>query len=191
MPMILRALLPSSPLASVLTDVNRCIDAKLYYPALLVALTLPEICSALKLDNSVFVKQEHYVPFVDKYTTPAALGCDGLMCYRLRGGIVHRANLAGHNKIGADNIIFTVPESNQWIQGISIVIKNEDGSDNKKAPYFDLKTFCGTLVEAVFAWYEDNQNDPKVKENMENLIRYCPNGLPPYFPQGPVVASGS
>jgi hypothetical protein len=79
-------------LASVLADIQWCIDAKLYYPALLIALTVPEISSALALDNTVFVKAEHYIPFVDKYTTPEALGCDGQMCYRLRGGIVHRAS---------------------------------------------------------------------------------------------------
>jgi hypothetical protein len=36
----------------------------------LTALTVPDICSALELPNSVFVKEKHYVAFVDKYTTP-------------------------------------------------------------------------------------------------------------------------
>lgn len=103
--MKLPALSPFSPLSSILADIQRAIDAKLYYPALLVALTVPEICSALTLDNSVFVKEKHYVAFVDRYTTPKSLGCDGLTCFRLRGGVVHRANLAGHALFDATNVI--------------------------------------------------------------------------------------
>jgi hypothetical protein len=61
----------------------------------------------------------------------------------------------------------------------------------QKGTYFDSASFCYAMREAAFAWYEDHHNDPKVQQNMKNLIRYCPDGLPPYFPRGPVVASGS
>jgi hypothetical protein len=61
----------------------------------------------------------------------------------------------------------------------------------QKGTYFDLTSFCYAMREAAFAWYKDHQNDPKVGQNMKNLIRYCSDGLPPYFPRGPVVASGS
>jgi hypothetical protein len=44
-------------LESILGDMRRAIEARLYYPAVLVALTLPEICAALELPNSVFVRE--------------------------------------------------------------------------------------------------------------------------------------
>ena len=73
----LTSLSPQSPLASVLDDIERSIAAQLYYPGLLVTLTVPEICSALLLDKIAFVNKGHYIAFVNKYTTEPALGIDG------------------------------------------------------------------------------------------------------------------
>lgn len=183
--MNLPALSPFSPLAAVLGDIDRCIQAKLYYPALLVALTVPEICSALALDTGVFVKEKHYVAFVDKYTTPSALGLDGLSCYRLRGGVVHRANAAGHPYLGATHVIFTIPETLGGVHAIGVKMPE------KYAAMFDLVLFSNEMVAAAYRWYEDHQQDPKVAKNMDNLIRYLPNGLHPFVGPGiPIVASG-
>lgn len=139
---------------------------------------------SLSLDNSVFVKEKHYVAFVDKYSTPPELGCDGQTCYRLRGGVIHRANLAGHALIGVTNVIFTLPESTLKVHALSLQV------GDKIAPTFDLILFCKTMMRAAHAWYEDNQNDPKVEANMKNLIRYCENGLAPFVVGQPLVASG-
>lgn len=90
-----------SPLASILIDIERAIAAKLYYPALLVALTVPDMCMALTLPKNDVVKERHYVKFIDTYTTPPELGLSGIYCYRLRGGVVHRADMRGHPKFEA------------------------------------------------------------------------------------------
>jgi hypothetical protein len=185
--MNLPTLSPLSPLYSVLNDIELAIQAKLYYPAVLIALTVPDICSALALPNSVFVKEKHYVAFVDKYTTPPALGLDGQSCYRLRGGVVHRANMAGHGKFGATHVIFTLPGSLASIHALSI-IHRESG---KIAAMFDLADFCGEMIAAAKRWFEEYQDNPTVKENMRNLIRYCPDGLFPFVGGVPVVASGT
>jgi hypothetical protein len=181
----LPALSPLSPLASVLDDIQRAIDARLYYPALLAALTLPEICAALSLDKSVFIKQKHYADFVDKYTTPKELGLDGVDCYRLRGGVVHRASMAGHPDFGPTHVIFTIPETGLPIHALFL----EHGE--KTAAVFDLVTFCVAMVSAARRWYEDHKDDPKVAENMKNLIRFCPRGLHPFLVGAPIVASGA
>jgi hypothetical protein len=175
---------PLSPLASVLIDIERSVNAKLYYPALLVALTVPEICMALKLDKSEFVKERHYVEFVDTYTKPPDLGLSGIDCYRLRGGVVHRANMAGHHKFGATHVLFSIPETAGGLHALSIKV------DEKIAACFDLVQFCQTMVSAANRWYADHKDDRKVKENMQNLIRYCPDGVFPFFNGAPLVASG-
>src|SRR5688500_16628263 len=113
---------------------HRSIEARLHYAALLVALTIHDICSALTLLTSVFVREKHYVAFVNRYTTEAELGLSGLSCYRLRGGIVHRANLAGHDLMSATHVIFTVPESERGVHGLSI----ETESGDKRAAMLDL-----------------------------------------------------
>jgi hypothetical protein len=179
---------PLSPLASILIDIERSIQARIYYPALLVALTLPDICCGLTLPNSDFTNKKQYVAFVDKYTTVPDLGLDGLACYMLRGGVVHRANMAGHPYIGVTNVIFTIPETGHSIHAMQLVVGNP--ASPKKAAMLDLITFCKVMVAAVHAWYADNHAHPTVIKNMDNLIRYCPEGLSPFLGGAPVVASG-
>jgi hypothetical protein len=187
MSMQLPALYPFSPLGLVLADIERAIHAKLYYPALLVTLTLPEICMALTLDKNVFVKEKHYVDFVDKYTTPGPpdfLGLSGIDCYRLRGGVVHRANFAGHPKVDWTHTVFTVPETGGQVHALSIK------ANEKTAAMFSLRLFCDAMIRAVYHWYEDHKDNSKVNEAMNDMIRWCPNGLSPFCGGAPVVASG-
>jgi hypothetical protein len=171
----------------VLNDIERAIEAKLYYPALLVALTIPEICVALTLDKKDFLKEKHYVGFVDKYTTPGGpdgLGMSGLDCYRLRGGVVHRTNFSGHPKVDWTNVIFTVPETGLQIHAMSI------RAPEKLAAMLSLTTFCKAMIAAARKWYDDHKDDPKVAQSMNDMIRWCPTGLPPFVGGAPIVASG-
>ncbi|WP_454617536.1 hypothetical protein [Bradyrhizobium cenepequi] len=177
-------LYPLSPLALVLKDIERAIDARLYYPALLAALTVPEICSALTLEKAVFVRQKHYAAFIDRYTTPSEIGSNGVDIYRLRGGVVHRASMAGHPDFGATHVIFTIPETGAGMHALSI------RAGDKTAAMFDLVTFCRAMIKAAYLWYEEHHSDPKVQENMRHLIRYCPQGLSPFVGGAPVVGCG-
>ena len=172
-------------LGAILRDMNQAIELKLYYPGLLVALTIPEICSALALHKNVFVKQKHYTKFIDDYTKPAELGVNGLDCYRLRGGLVHRANFAGHPKFGATHVVFTTPETVAKMHGFSLV------DDEKIAAMFDIVMFCDAMKIAVQKWYEDNKNNTLVKENLKYLIHARPNGISPFVPGNYVLASGA
>lgn len=171
-------------LETIANDINRAIDARLYYPALLSALTLPEICSALAMDRMQFVKERHYVAFIDTYSSPSELGLGGLDCFRLRGGVVHRADFRGHPYFDATHVLFTTPESGSSMHGFTI------GNGEKSAAMFDLKTFCDAMITAARRWFQDNQNDPKVTENLKNLISFRPNGVSPFVVGLPVVASG-
>lgn len=172
------------PLESILHDIRRSIDAKLYYPAALIALTIPDICSALALPNSIFVKESHYAGFVDKYTTQSELGIDGIGCFRLRGGVVHRASFARHPKFNATHVIFTIPESGAAIHALSIT------RGDKKVVMLHLDMFCKAMDSAARKWFVDNERNPLVEENMQHLIRYCPFGLSPFVVGAPVVGSG-
>ena len=179
--------MPSSmpfPLETIASDINRAIDAKLYYPALLVTLTIPEICSALALDRTQFVKQKHYIGFVDSYTTPPELGLSGVDCYRLRGGVVHRADFRGHPHFDCTHVIFTTPETPVHMHAFSIEV------GEKTAAMFDIKMFCQAMISGARRWYEDNKSNPKIEENLANLISLRPTGLSPFVKGGPVVASG-
>ena len=175
------ALPPSSPLGSILNDIQRALDAQLYYPALVVALTVPEICVALTVDNSVFIREAHYVAFVNKYTTPSELGVDGQSCYRLRGGVVHRGNAAGHPFFGATNVMFALPESPVKMHGMALQV------GDKVSTAFVLENFCNEMIAAAHRWYDDHKADAKVIENMPKLLSYKPDGLPPFVSGSPMI----
>lgn len=181
----LPALYPGSPLAMILADIHKSIEAKLYYPALLVSLTIPEICVSLTLDTKVFVKEKHYVDFVDKYTTPEELGLSGIQCYRLRGGVVHRGNMAGHPFFDATHVVFSLPETTRRAHALTL----EVGSS--RAAMFDLLSFCNRMDAAARQWYDDHKDDAAVAANMKNLLRFIPDATIPILGRmGPIVASG-
>jgi hypothetical protein len=182
--MDLPALSPFSPLGSILGDIQRTIQARLYYPALLVTLTIPEICSALLLDNQVLVKNKHYISFLDKYSSEKELGLGAVDCYRLRGGVVHRGNMVGHPKFDATHVVFTLPESRVRVQGVTLA------PGASRVVMLDLLRFCQAMDTAARRWFDDNKANPKAVENMQNLIRYIPNATIPFIGNIPVVASG-
>ena len=172
-------------LSSVVNDMHEARRAKLYYPCLLVALTLPEICSGLVLPKDKFVKQEHYVNFINSYSSPGELGDDGIGIYRLRGGLVHRGDMRGHAHYGATHVIFSVPEASGKIHGLSIQ------SGEKVAAMFDLDTFVDGMDAAVRRWYSANHANPLLRENLPHLIRYSPTGLSPFTRGLAAIVSGS
>jgi hypothetical protein len=178
------SIFPESPLGRVINDIYRAIEAQLYYPALLVTLTLPEICSALALSREVFVKEKHYINFLEEYADLEKLGMDSVDCYRLRGGVVHRANFAGHAKFDASHVLFTLPISKNSIHGISLEV------EGLVAANFDLVMFCKEMIAAANKWHEKNKDSDQVKSNLQNLIRFCPKGVAPFSVGNPVVASG-
>ncbi len=162
-------------------------DAKLYYPALLVALTLPEICVTLAFPGKeIQVKESHYKKWVEDYVPPDNLGIDGLGCYRLRCGVVHRGDAAGHRYFGRKNVVFTIPESQSQIHGIEFV----SGEDTNNAAMISLSSFVETMEHAVRRWHASKGLDTNVRKNLVNLLSWRPNGMPPYFVGAPVIASG-
>lgn len=189
-PLIDKLLLLPSPLKSILDDIDLAIRAGLYYPALTVALTLPDICVGLTLQGADFVTKRHYVDFVDKYTKPgptekgAGLGMSGLDCYQLRGGVIHRGNAAGHPHWPNTHAIFTTPNSGATLHGFSMQ------SGQHSAAMFDLEIFCSVMKRAVQSWYLDNFENPKVVANLEMLLRWRPTGVYPFVGGAPVIASG-
>ncbi len=179
----LKSIYPGSPLGLVLNDIERSIEARLYYPALLITLTVPEICSALAMDKSVFVRERHYVEFLEKFA-PNGVGLSPVDCYRLRGGLVHRASFSGHDKFGWTHVLFTTPEGRLGVHAITI------SSGGKRGLALDVAIFCREMIAAADRWYEANGKNPLVRSNMPHLIRFCPNGLAPFYEGLPIVASG-
>lgn len=172
-------------LESLIAEIRKAIDCELYYSAMAVTLTLPEICVALDLEDDAFVKQHHYVGFLEKYSTPDQLGVDGVECYRLRGGVIHRGNAAGHAFLEQDNIAITLPISDCWAHAATFRI---DGS--RTVGCLNLVSFVDAMVSAVCAWADENQNNPRSLANSEKMIRPWHGDLRPVMESGRILLAG-
>ena len=176
---------PFSPLYNLLEDIDHCIASGLFLPALFVALSLPDICISLTLHKAKHVISSDYIAFIDKYTAPHELGCDGEYCYKLRGGVIHRGNAVGHSKNEDTHLVMTTPITQQKLHAFSVHAK--DGS--RKATVLDIEAFCGALQTAVCRWIEENRKNKIVLKNLPEMLSIRPNGIKP-FVEGLILGSG-
>jgi hypothetical protein len=52
----------------------------------------------------------------------------------------------------------------------------------------DLVYFCRAIMDAACAWAISKADDPHVQRNLPNLVRYRPEGLPPFSVGVPTIA---
>lgn len=172
------------PLEAILVDLEKTLDAKLYYAGLVICLTLPEICCALTKETHEFVKGPDYRKFIETYARTEEIVISPMECYRLRGGVVHRGG-SGFGQIdGYTHVLFTIPETNGSVHGVHM--KNGRGD----ALTLDLVLFCSAMVRAVLRWYDANSENKKVARNLENLISRRTLDDWPIKMSGPIIGSG-
>lgn len=172
------------PLASILDEASRAFAAGIYYPSLLVALTLPDICVSLGIpEKKTGVQRNHYVAWVDRYTTDIDLGCSGDACYKLRCGVLHRGDAAGHAYFGTDSVVITVPGNSVRLHGARLQ------ANSAVANTLDLERFLTEIKNAVLRWYSEHRGEEIVSQNINRLLSWRPNGFLP-FTTMPVIASG-
>jgi hypothetical protein len=180
-------------LERVLEEIHRAFQAKLYYAALTIALTLPDICVGLTLDDEDFVKKQHYVGFVEQYAPidltgkRRSIGMTGEDCYHIRCGLIHRGNAAGNPFFDVTHVIFTTPETGRTFHGFGMHTADDSG----RAAFFDVESFCAAMEDAVRRWYLANRTNPKVQANLSRMLSHRPFGVPPFVVGGPVIASGT
>lgn len=167
----------SSPLDVLLGNVHACLDGGMYYAALVVALTIPEICAALEAEggrgNSERYKKWYRDYLADLY--PYLTDDD---CYSLRCSVLHQGKL-GRPGMQYSRVLFTVPNAE------NNVFHNNVWND---ALNLDVVLFCNDVSEAAKRWYAAKHDDPHVVANLPNLVRYRPTGLSPYMVGMPLIA---
>ena len=47
--------------------------------------------------------------------------------------------------------------------------------------------FCESVISAVGEWYQANKGNQFIQANLERLVRYRPEGVPPIFVNVPVI----
>jgi hypothetical protein len=171
--------IPESPIEVLLREIERALDARLYYLAVIVSLTVPDICSCAEADNSR-TSPDKYKAWFEKWMSERCPGFDPADCYSLRCGILHEGRLekSYHRKMGYDRVLFTVPSPSR---------NTYFNMEIEGALVFDAIMFCRQMISAARTWAMSTLDDSVTQNNLQNLVRYRPYGLPPYITGVPLI----
>lgn len=161
----------------VLNEVEKAIKHEMHYLAVVMALTLPDICSALQsvdgLSSGPKYKEWYRNNLSQKY--PCLTDSD---CWHLRCGVVHQGR-CGHPNMQYARVIFSVPNPQNSFFHNNIL---------NDALNLDAVQFCRDIMEAVREWYKRNHTNPTVQLNIPHMVQYRPTGIAPYMVGMPVIS---
>jgi len=166
----------TSPLRSITDEIDHALKARLYFLAILVTLSLPDVCAALESDDG---KTSHakYKAWCDRWIVPAYPMLTSLDIYSLRCGVVHQGRF-GHDKMQYSRVLFTIPDGRGNVFHRNVV---------NDALNLDCVSFCYDMIDAVNRWYDDKQSESNVIANLPRLVRLHPNGVAPDMVGMPVI----
>jgi hypothetical protein len=166
------------PIDVVLNEIEQALHAQLFYLAIVMALTVPDICAALE-DRNGRTKSDRYKTWYranlgDKY--PFMTADD---CYSLRCGVIHQGRMGSGENSQYGRVIFTIPDGRGNVFHRNII---------NDALNLDTVRFCRDVIGAARSWYKENQNNPHVVSNLPNLVQFRPNGIAPYIVGVPLIS---
>lgn len=142
------------------------------YAALLVALTLPDICAALSAANGKTCGAR-YAAWFDRYVRPAYtrtvsgrthVFLGGADCYALRCALLHEGldDTSGQRaKAALDSFAFVQPTSRG-----TVIHCNQSG----KRLNLQVDVFCGDMCSGVEAWLLDVADQPETVQRIAELM---------------------
>jgi hypothetical protein len=149
----------------ILKEMERGLSGGHYFLALVLALTIPDICSALESDdgetNGVAYKNWYQAHLGEAYWLAAN------DCWNLRCSLLHQGR-SDHPKSGFERVIFTLPHPDQMVfhNNVFGVVQ------------LDLIEFCRQMSAAARRWLATTEESGLVQKNMDRLVRHYPAGFP-------------
>lgn len=161
---------------TILEEIESAAKSDLWYAALVLTLTLPDICAWLEapVGASTSRQKSRYIRWCNKNFNNVSL--DGTACWDLRSGVVHQGMYRNRSY---DRIIFTV--SGHQVHGLILEARNE------KALSLSAEMFCDEVITCVKTWYNQNKEEKPVADNLNKLVRKRPDGLSPIFSNVPTI----
>jgi hypothetical protein len=184
-------------IASILREIEKALEAKLYYLAIAVALSVSDICSCLEFDpeKPIWQNRKTYSAWCDKNIT-GFKNLSGDDLYNLRGGVLHKGKF-DHPDNKWNRIMFIGEGSGIMVHDVIISVAPDvkfGGIDTKdirvsgKLLSLSAVQFCQTISDAARSWIVAEANNPNVQKNLPLLVRYRPHGLPPFSLGVPTIA---
>jgi hypothetical protein len=173
----------------ILKDISNALASKQYFVAISVTLTLPGICAALE-QPSGSTKGKDAALYESWFTRYLATRYSTMLpsdCYSLRCGVVHQGTFS-HEKSTYSRIIFSLPDGHGTILHNIIDVRRAADGSAVTVLNLDAVRWCRDMMDAVNHWLEDSTSNATVIANMEGLVQFRQNGLPPYIVGVPIIA---
>jgi hypothetical protein len=175
---------PASPLDFLLTEIVKALNAKLFYAAICLALTIPDVCSVAETDDEDmnFKIQKRYVPWCDSWVK-SFTQLTSLDLWALRGGVIHKGQTFGHPKERFERVIFILPFAGNEFQ-----ITTKWSSNADPVCMISVEAFCKGMIDSANNWKMATKDNAIVQRNLEGLLRVRPHGYQGSVAGLPVIA---
>lgn len=151
-------------------QIQKALDAEAFYPALFVAIALPDICGALESENGLSTGAK-YQTWFDQFVANKYNGnLPGDIAYILRCSLLHQGTFVHPRQIYT-RIIFQEP-----IGGIVF----HNGIANGTLILNPVE-FCNDIIAGIQTWLPIVEMSPNFIANYANMIKRYPNGIPPFL----------
>ncbi len=149
------------------------INAKLYYPALITAMTLPDICASL--ESNGFTDDERYMKWFDENAAKHfGTLLTGEIAWYLRCSVLHNGRLSHPNfKTNVKEIMFVT--DNEGFANHLIRLKTKNG---KEYLVLELRKFCQAMYMAVIEWLKKVENTDIYKSNYKKYFNRNSQAFP-------------
>lgn len=167
---------------SLLTQIEKGIDANLYYLSLFISLSIPDICAALESSDGK-TSGTKYKKWVNNYLVsikPSMYGerlsADHIWLFRC--ALLHQGRTT-KDGIEYQRILFFEPGIETGLHVASCCIVGAKTKD--KSLLIDINKFCTDIISAARLWVKENEANPNYQKNYERLIKRYPKGVSPVF----------
>jgi hypothetical protein len=188
-----------SPLDQILKDISDALDVHFYYLAIMMSLALPDICASLETQdgNTRGRAAQAYKAWFQANLASKFSSLTADDTYQLRCGVVHQGHFGDNPNRAYDRIIFIGRNSSFSLHERIITINSnvvlggigvEELRVCGRVLHLEAVPFCMTIMDAVRLWFTSKTRDPNVQKNLPNLVRFRPEGMPPYMVGIPIIA---
>lgn len=160
-------------LLKLIDDINRALDNDIYFAALSLALTLPDICGKAEHPD-IKSNKERYVKWYDTYVGKYEMPCEpnengvamprlnGAVIYSLRNSMLHQGTPnVDEGKVGIDKFVLVVERPKDfeiYIDVSCVKWPNNDMSRAQKEYRVHIRKLCYSIADAAQRFYLDNKD---------------------------------
>jgi hypothetical protein len=132
----------AATMIDLLDDIQKALDAKAYYLALMGTLALPDLCAAMEHADGITSPERYETWFNTRVGAKYKGELTGEQCYQFRCSMLHDAAKSPH-RYAQERIVFMIPGAD--LTGRRTMRAN-------RVVYLNLDMFCHDVVIAVAGW---------------------------------------